>query len=344
MMRTKSGSVTDRNSNESLNVTESYNQQMDHVSVSCNDMDMEDFSALTDLGIDLFGENLDSNCLSEYLVSGDSRSGCDKVSTSASSPINYFSISSDDELSSSNSSVGPTDVKPNQPIIVVTKTPKTLVCKGNSNSKQAIAARERRQQNKKYLEGLQATVTKLSKQNEELLKMNNKQSRQISCLESEVTYLKSVICNQSTLSGILKNIQSSNGVKLIASFSSNNILSKEEDINLASEDNCTMLKKTTKRKQDKDENNTIKRRKVANETNCSFFKSSTTDFGASGDTDTIIVDEDSIIDVETDTENNAGICLHVMNDSVSVELCAACNGSAALSFSKDHAYVKYKNQ
>lgn len=100
-------------------------------------------------------------------------------------------------------------------VIVVTRPPSR---KGNSSSRQAIAARENRQKKKQYLSDLEASVKKFSEQNEQLNKQDAKQKQQIAELKEEVMYLKSVIANESALSALLKNIQNTNGVKLSASL------------------------------------------------------------------------------------------------------------------------------
>ncbi|XP_076442168.1 uncharacterized protein LOC143281100 [Babylonia areolata] len=117
------------------------------------------------------------------------------------------------------------ETQKNQQIIVVTRPSSSLTAekkRGNSLSKQAVAARENRLKKKKYLSGLEAMVGKLRKENVMLKQQNIEQHQQLQMLHKEVSYLKSVIANDSALSTVftplVKNIDSIEGVRLSSSL------------------------------------------------------------------------------------------------------------------------------
>ncbi|XP_035657731.1 uncharacterized protein LOC118403236 isoform X1 [Branchiostoma floridae] len=85
----------------------------------------------------------------------------------------------------------------------------------------AEAARQNRLRKKHYLQDLEGKVDKLEKENTSLKKENSKMQTVISSMEEELEYLKSVLANQSTLSNLLKNIDTMEGVSLTTSFPSN---------------------------------------------------------------------------------------------------------------------------
>ncbi|XP_059155617.1 uncharacterized protein LOC131940805 [Physella acuta] len=99
---------------------------------------------------------------------------------------------------------------------------------GDSNSKNAMAARDNRLKKKKYVADLEETVSNLRKDNAYLKKENENCKSCVKSLETEVSYLKSVIANQTTLSAILNNVLKTPGIKLSSSFTANNSAVKKE--------------------------------------------------------------------------------------------------------------------
>ena len=87
------------------------------------------------------------------------------------------------------------------------------------NKKNAIQAKINRQKKKAYLEDLESKVSTLATENESLKKESKKLVKEKSSLEDEVAYLRSVLANQSALSGLLKNIENVQNVRLTSSFS-----------------------------------------------------------------------------------------------------------------------------
>ena len=76
----------------------------------------------------------------------------------------------------------------------------------DKSHKNAIAARENRLKKKRYVDGLEKQNKTLLSENARLHKTQDKLENKVSSLASEVAYLKSVLFNQSALSGLLKKI------------------------------------------------------------------------------------------------------------------------------------------
>ena len=87
------------------------------------------------------------------------------------------------------------------------------------NKKNAIQAKINRQKKKAYVEDLELKVSSLARENDSLKKESKKLVKEKSSLEEEVAYLRSVLANQSALSGLLKNIENVQNVRLTSSFS-----------------------------------------------------------------------------------------------------------------------------
>lgn len=332
-------------------------------------------------GSDLDFMPADDASLSSYL-SGEVCSGSgrgDRISCKSVKPVSVssvspepISLSEDDEVSTIQSVS-----RSQRPILVVTRPPPS---KGNSNSRQAVAARENRQKKKQYLSGLEASVQKFSEENEQLKKQDAEQKQVIAELKEEVMYLKGVIANESALSALLKNIQNTDGVKLSAS------LLAETDEN--SHQGVTRPASGQKRKLPscltKEGNYEItssqdfpekRSRPIASKAgplpdrwhgHQQQMSRNSNSFGVTqtGDddvaeptvsvslklnakaplhgktTEAVQASFDSNCGISGNDAGLGGICLHVLGDSVSVEFCSSCNRSAVRSCSTDHAYVK----
>lgn len=226
-------------------------------------------------------------------------------------------------------------------IIVVTRPGAT---QKNSNSKQAVAARENRIKKKLYFAGLENSVQKLSQDNLDLKKENKQQKKQLGRLQAEVAYLKNVIANQSTLSGLLKNIQNTHGVNLsvsLRSFEDDSCADNTEAkvgqkrkggdaVGAYRKRHCSGRSSTSTCGSNADENDSDVTESVGTSVPGSPTRASGYDFMCEKD-----VDGSENTDMST-----GGVCLHVLGSSVSVEFCSDCNRSAAKSCSADHAYVK----
>lgn len=162
------------------------------------------------------------------------------------------------------------------------------------NRKNAIAARENRQKKKTYLQNLEKEAAKLREENTSLKNHAKEQQSTIEKFAEEVDYLKSVIANQSTISLLLKNITNTPGISFSSSLVSNA---------------SPQPGKGTKVEEEEVENRRyITRKRSAAETSC-VNKSSKKARARPSTTD----------------RRGGGVCLHVQQDRVSLELCAQCN-------------------
>lgn len=162
------------------------------------------------------------------------------------------------------------------------------------NRKNAIAARENRQKKKNYLQNLEKDTAKLREENT-LLKSQAKEQRcAIERLAEEVEYLKSVIANQSTISLLLKNITSTPGISFSSSLVSNPSLKPSKE---------------TKAEEEVETRRYITRKRSAAQASCGAKRGRTASSRPSITTD----------------QRGGGVCLHVRQDKVSLELCAQCN-------------------
>ena len=93
----------------------------------------------------------------------------------------------------------------------------------------AEQARLNRLKKKEYINGLEAEVSTLERENKGLKIQNLRLNRSKKALEEEVAYLKNVLANQSVLSSLLKNINGVDGVTLSTSFGSNSKRSLDTD-------------------------------------------------------------------------------------------------------------------
>ncbi|CAH1775780.1 unnamed protein product [Owenia fusiformis] len=84
--------------------------------------------------------------------------------------------------------------------------------------KNAIQAKINREKKKLYVATLENDVTNLKKENETLKVKSVKMEKQMKIMQDEVTYLRNVLANQSTLSALLKNIPNASDVSLTSSF------------------------------------------------------------------------------------------------------------------------------
>lgn len=159
------------------------------------------------------------------------------------------------------------------------------------NKRNAIAARENRQKKKKYVEGLESDVARLKEENKTLKTGNENMSKIILKLSDEVKYLRSVLANQSTISLLLKSVAATPGISLTSSLVQSSGDKDEE------------TEKENKQQTDKQYVTRSKKRQSEE------VMDSTPSKKARGTTP-------------------GGVCLHVNQGKVSLELCAKCERKA----------------
>ncbi|XP_068724485.1 cyclic AMP-responsive element-binding protein 3-like protein 4 [Montipora capricornis] len=161
------------------------------------------------------------------------------------------------------------------------------------NKKNAIAARENRQKKKKYVEGLENEVGKLKEANTSLKARNESMSKMILKLTDEVKYLRSVLANESTITLLLKSVAATPGISLTSSLLQSS----------------TNKNEGTPVEIEKRQYITRSRKRHSDIVQSADVKDSTPYKKARG-------------------TNPGGVCLHVNNGKVSLELCAKCEKRA----------------
>lgn len=172
-------------------------------------------------------------------------------------------------------------------------------------TKSAIAARENRNRKKQYLDNLENSADRLSKENAKLKSANQSLSTAVSSLRTEVQYLKSVLANESTLSTLLKNIPGVPGIQLRSSeIDSELVETDEKDSDVENvQNNCY------KQSGSKSATRGAKRKS----------QSADHDYASQGN------------QKRGKTSGNPGVCLHVSGGGVSLEFCATCSNKASQS-------------
>ncbi|KAK7504179.1 hypothetical protein BaRGS_00004483 [Batillaria attramentaria] len=258
---------------------------------------------------------------------------------------------------------------------LATPTPTPSRPKGGSHSRNAISARENRRRKKQYMAGLEQIVKQLSEENGCLKRQDRIQRKSMKKLQMENAYLKNVIANQSTLSAIVHSVQNTPGVKLacrmpctLGDLSQKPALAFSSQINTQSQ--ITRIDLNEETHTERQELASTSSKCVQTTLHCMkkehFFKSRgdqiETRGQSSGDNivngifsslsgsvatgqEVIQIDDESDTDsADDDFDENinaeAGVCLHVSGQRMSVEFCASCNYSALKTSAADHAYCK----
>ncbi|KAH9525564.1 hypothetical protein Btru_001696 [Bulinus truncatus] len=216
---------------------------------------------------------------------------------------------------------------------------------GDSSSKNAIAARDNRLKKKQYVSGLEESIKLLQNENNQLSEENKRNKKMMQSLKKEVIYLRSIIANQTTLAAILKNVAQTPGIRLSSSVASlksvnkpglisqteNEIASsklnkKYDSVQLSSRNLMSTNKQCLIGKSPK----ACKRPCTETETIMSGSSSKTkkTKLSNLNESEQFVNVEDTDSDRSSEEEylsgikNEAGICLHVSGNSVSLELCS----------------------
>ena len=167
------------------------------------------------------------------------------------------------------------------------------------NKRNAIAARENRQKKKKYVEGLENEVAKLKSENDTLKTRNDSMGTMIRKLSDEVKYLRSVLANESTISLLLKSVAATPGISLTSSL-------------LQSSGSKDEAAKESDKKQGAERYPTRSRKRRSD----------------SHPSDNIV---EATPSKRTRGSTPGGVCLHVNQGKVSLELCAKCERKATQS-------------
>ena len=215
---------------------------------------------------------------------------------------------------------------------------------GQCMNHNAIKARAQRKKNKDKVESLEKELEELKAENKRLRLIQDKSSKEINLLKTEVDYLHGVISNQGVLSTLLQNIHQAPGVKFHSSFNVDNTNAengnKENDANDDNDNNipavtlCKRMRRDCKGKgispikspecKGKIETRQVKKRKsMADSSECADK-----------------IDSCKKKDVIPKIGPQAGICLHVSNGAVSLEFCSKCSNNSKSVLLADHSYGK----
>ncbi|XP_041371822.1 probable basic-leucine zipper transcription factor F isoform X2 [Gigantopelta aegis] len=133
------------------------------------------------------------------------------------------------ELSLINNNPQSSNIKSVKVVKVITTSPTTdsateacevIKALEDRSRKNAQQAKQNREKKKAYVQGLETDIKRLQTENNELTSKNKTLTSRTTALEEEVEYLKNVLANESSLSKLLKNIDSVKGVRLSSSFQS----------------------------------------------------------------------------------------------------------------------------
>lgn len=189
-------------------------------------------------------------------------------------------------------------------------------------NKSAIIARENREKKKKYVQQLETNYEDMKYQNFDLQSKLEKKSKLCDSLQKEIQYLRNVLANQSSISALLKNIHSTPGL----SFSSSIELSDDGKSS-----------NTKKRQLDENYNYDNKSKGV-------YVRATGSHKKVKQDTEQPAADDYSppLTPVSSHEDASGGVCLHVNNNKVSLELCSKCAENASIAWNKagDHTYFK----
>lgn len=154
---------------------------------------------------------------------------------------------------------------------------------------QAEKAKEQRERKKKYVQELQDTIAELKRDKAGLQQVNAQLSDKVESLREEISYLKGVITNQSELATILRSVTNTPGISVSCSV-------LQDNEGNSGKNNKRKSAPAGKEGVDLHHKNNKKRK---------LDKNSTGEMGS-----------------------NAGVCVHVQSNKVSLEFCAECSKKA----------------
>lgn len=129
--------------------------------------------------------------------------------------LNHFNATSTSTLGTNTSTQSCTKPRCGQDTLMY---PDSTDIPEDKSRRNALQAKLNREKKKAYIASLEKQVSELSKDNDRLQGKTTKLQKERDLLDEEVTYLRSVIANQSTLSKLLNNITDVKSLSLTTSF------------------------------------------------------------------------------------------------------------------------------
>ena len=211
-------------------------------------------------------------------------------------------------------------------------------------TKNAIMARENRLKKKNYIQNLETSVETLGSENSALRKELSETKQTVETLRSEVTYLKSVLGNSSTLAKLLENIPmipglaigksdafgvASNALKQTsrkrpAQVEENDSLNSDEECDCHPDKNVCMCSKENKFSKSKK----FRHHQDGKQAPDHSYASDNSDEGGPGRKQAEKPQKGQTSPSEGDDIMSGGVCLHVSGSSVSLEFCSSCSKQA----------------
>jgi len=194
--------------------------------------------------------------------------------------------------------------------------PVAEMTEAEKSRKNALAARENRIKKKKYLESLEKELGELRKENELLKAKDRLHNQVVEKLEQEVSYLKNVLANQSTLSVLMNRLVSTPGITFnLPTPEGIGAPNTSDSKDTTMEHNATVSINTSEQSQ-----NRVSRQ--------SRYMTRGTKRNASTSTET------NAADSKKRKEVKGGVCLHVGQDMVSLTFCSQCSSNVNSSSTK----------
>lgn len=202
-------------------------------------------------------------------------------------------------------------------------------------TKSAIAARENRMKKKGFVHSLQSSVQLLTSENKTLNQQVSHLLDKVGALQTEVMYLKGVLRNESSLASLLQNIHATPGVEFVCSDQLGMV---EPDDDSNSEDTDVYVGRKRYHMELEDytlKENVPEKNSAYTHSRPAMRKIAKLDHDyASQDAPKHVGKKRQLRQGGGDalasrSYPDGGICLHVSDKSVSLELCAACNKNAS---------------
>lgn len=180
-------------------------------------------------------------------------------------------------------------------------------------NRNAVMAKLNRERKKQLMGDLEEKVGLLNTENDALKKQNVRLRKKVNVLARELQYVKSVLANQSTLSGLLKNIKAT-GLEFHTSMPLQPVLQPSRVVG-----DVPLVSQKRKRQFDHDycveQNEELCSRKVAKSESVASVEGESID--------------ENLPNYASEV-GLGGVCLHVSGDNVSLEFCSKCSAKAKL--------------
>lgn len=187
-------------------------------------------------------------------------------------------------------------------------------------SRNAVMARQNREKKKQYIKSLENKIEDLKHQNMDIDLKFQAKTKQCEALAKEVKYLRNVLANQSCISAVLKSIQLSKEIPFTSSL-----------LNVSDKENVEASKKDVLKRKTSDIND-----------NCDvtskgvYVRATGSQKSSSNELEQPLSDYCIPPTPAASPEqlSDAGVCLHVSDNRVSLEVCSTCAENAGAAWNR----------